>query len=186
MSLPPVRLCAAVGVAVVGLLAAGCGGDDSSSPLADPTTGPATSAPTSTPSAADDEARLRDLVAAYESALARVQETRAEDASVFAGVLTDELGQKYLANYRDNIYGKGLEMTGRWTLAVESVDVQGDTATIDTCLDGRAVYVVEAGQGIGADDQPQSLAPTTVEAVRADDAWLVSAVESQEGTCTPA
>lgn len=130
------------------------------------------------------EEQLEQLVADYESALTRLKKTKAGDGS-FDGVLTPELAETYLANYRKNVFGSGKTIAGRWRIQVQDVEVDGDMASIDICSDGRQVYVVDASKPkIGEDSMSFTQSPRTLKATRSGDDWLISEEKERKGSCS--
>lgn len=130
------------------------------------------------------EAQLEELVADYESALTRLKKTEAAEGSL-DGVLTPELAESYLANYRKNVFGAGKTIAGRWQIKVEDVEVDGDAASIDVCSDGREVYVVDARKPqVGEDSMSFTQSARTLEATHTDDGWLISKEKERKGSCS--
>lgn len=173
----PRPLGALAAAALLALPLAGCGGEEpvelDGEPLA--------AEPTQEPQVSDEQ-QLRDLVDAYDASLDEAQRLEGDPAA-FEGVLTDELAATFGRNYRENIYGNDLEMTGSWSFEVGTVEVADDEATVEVCTDGRDVYVLPAGTKIGPGDTNQGRSPQTLTATRSGERWLIAAAASGGEAC---
>lgn len=180
---------AGVGALVAGALAlaTGCSSGDASE-ADEPTSGSSLTlgADPGTPTAgpADDEAALRKLVKTYERVDARADEAGNTDPSVYDGLVSREYAENLVANMKKYILGKGLRILGQYHYRVESVEVDGDRATLEVCTDGHEFVVVPESQkqvGSGDTGQPSLLATYTAE--RTADGWVLTGSEQKDKPC---
>jgi len=170
-------MCTLAAIAAALLTLTACGGSDDESPTT--VAEPSQSTPTKS---VDDEAAIEDVVAAYDRALATVNE-RHEVTPQLTAVATDDWAEQLVTTYDDNLFSNGLEMVGRWRSQIESVTVDGDQAEADVCSDGNKVYVVEGGGSIPSGTRSQGRTPAVISLVREDDGWQVDGNEIGEGKC---
>lgn len=169
-------------------LATGCSSSGDASEADEPTSGSSLTlgADPGTPSAgpADDEATLRKLVKTYERVDAKADEAGNTDPSVYDGLVSREYAENLVANMKKYILGEGLRILGQYHYRVESVEVDGDRATLEVCTDGHEFVVVPESQkqvGSGDTGQPSLLATYTAE--RTADGWVLTGSEQKDKPC---
>ncbi len=174
---------------LAGLLgaASGCSGGDADG-VDEPTPSPSLSLGAESGAAsadpADDEAALRRLVETYERVDARADQSGNTDPSVYDGILSPDYAEQLVDNMKKYILGKGLHVLGQFHYRVESVDVEGDQATLQVCTDGHEFIVVPEDQKtLGSGDQGQSSLMATYTASRSADGWVLTGSEQKDKPC---
>lgn len=182
----PTRVGVGVLVAVLLLAATGCSGDEANGdePSASPSLSLGASSEAAGADPADDEAALRRLMKAYERIDARADQAGNTDPSVYAGVLAPDYAELLVDNMKKFILADDLRVLGQFHYRVQSVEVDGDEATLEVCADGHEFFVVPESQktiGNGATGQPSVL--TTYTASRSADGWVLTDSDPKDKAC---
>jgi hypothetical protein len=168
---------------LLALLAVGCssdgGGDDE---LTLPGAGTPTAEPTDEP--ADDVADLEALYSAYWDVMIELENSEEMPGpEIFDGIAGSELMERQMARVR-NIKESGRWRQGEPLVEQVTVEVDGDTAVIQSCVNEDDWEFVYEGETVPLD--PQGPKPRVMEADRGEDGWLLGrtlAVEEATISC---
>ena len=133
---------------------------------------------------AEDEVALKRLVKQYEKVDAKADQAGNTDPSVYDGLLSPDFAEQLVENMRKYILAEDLHVLGQYHYRVDSVDVQGDQATLEVCTDGHEFIVVPEDQKrIGTGDTGQSTRMATFTAERSAEGWVLTGSEQKDEPC---
>jgi len=182
----PYRSVLSVSVALVGLLGlSACGGEEPSglavyTPGAN---GSAAPSATSTSKWTPEQQQVIDGYEGFNDLIATIM-SKAEtiDLAKAHKVAKEPFATTYLKGV-DSTISAGFVQKGKIVRTVSSVTVDGDAATIRTCVDQTHMKLVNTGKNPGPAVQVPPPSWQTVSVVRQGDSWLVDGLKSDGGTC---
>jgi hypothetical protein len=170
-------------------LAAGCGADPEE-PVgleADPQTTTPESGPAGSEAATADAdpaaAEVRAVYEEYWQAYVAARNGPNADAAPFEGIARPEAieavistAQSYLTN--------GIRQTGEPVVSTVSVDVDGDSALVLTCVDESDWAGERNGEPLPVPPELEKPHPLVFDVVKVDGAWLIAGTTDPEGMIT--
>ena len=151
-----------------------CGEDDPAPDLDDggSAADPATATTSDEPDGSDeaDVADLEELYDAYWEARIRSHNGPSVDADLYDGIATTAFAEAELGYVQSELIAHEARRDGRPVVTALSVTVDGDRATIDSCVDESGWLLVAAGEEVPLDLGTE---PQVVTAARTDDGWRI-------------
>lgn len=169
----PTRRVLAV-LAAAAMLTAACSGSDDSG------LEPLPSASTDADGFTAEEREVVEAVDAYQSALIEYQ--KGDRDIDLTAVATDEVADGIVDGAERVDQDEQLDLIGGSTImTVESVSIDGDTATWQGCNDSTALFLVPEGEDApGVGSQQLQARQSTYTVIRQDETWVVSDATAED------